>query len=144
MSSVLEFKHLKGRPKKIEIPTSFKVLGHTIKVQKIPSKELEALGREALDGLYDHANKVIYLDETLSYANMEQTYIHEKTHCILMLMGEDELSDNEKFVELMSQISYQIDKTSRGILEVLPYRKGVADVPRTKNNRKPKVASSAV
>ncbi len=42
-----------------------------------------------------------------------QVFCHELTHCILSAMGEDELSDNEKFVDLFGTFLHQALKTMK-------------------------------
>lgn len=38
---------------------------------------------------------------------VEVTYLHELTHFILYLMGENELTNNEKFIETFSHLLHQ-------------------------------------
>jgi hypothetical protein len=42
---------------------------------------------------------------------IENTFWHEITHCILNDMGEDELNGNEKFVTMFSNLLHQAIKT---------------------------------
>lgn len=128
----------RGRPVKVRIPQQFECMGHTIRIVLLPSKELDKVAEQSVDGFYDHAQKIIYLDDSLSYSYLEETFQHEKAHCILFHMGEDELATNEQFVELMAQVLYQIDKTSRGVLQKLPYRKGVRTPEGTRESRQVK------
>lgn len=128
-------KFRQGRPPKVYIPQTFECMGHTIKILLLPSEELDKIAEDNVDGFYDHTQKTIYLDDSLPYSALEEAYQHEKAHCILFHMGEDELAFNEQFVELMAQVLYQIDKTSRGTLKMLPYRKGVRTPEGTRATR---------
>lgn len=51
----------------------------------------------------------IILDETIKEWNkwLEQTFCHELTHSILFAMKENELSNNEKFVDNFAHLLYQ-------------------------------------
>ena len=132
MGSKFKFKR-RGRPTKIEIPKVFECLGHIIPVILVSQEELRRIARahdlaapdEAIEGLYIYSTKEIYLDEALSLDTLEQAYLHERNHCMLYLMGENELAENESFCELMAQILYQIMKTQKGHQTTLPYRKGI-------------------
>ena len=132
MGSKFKFKR-RGRPTKIEIPRVFECLGHVIPVVLVSPEELERVASKqgypipevGLEGFYTHSEKKIYLNGTLGLDELEQTYLHERNHCMLYLMGEDELAENESFCELMAQILYQIMKTQKGHQTTLPYRKGI-------------------
>ena len=43
-----------------------------------------------------------------------QVFCHELTHCILSVMGENALYENEKFVDLFGSFLYQAMKTLKG------------------------------
>lgn len=132
MGSKFKFKR-RGRPTKIEIPKCFECLGHIIRVSLVSQEELQKMAQkhglaspeEVLEGLYVYSTKEIYLDRSLSPDILEQTYLHERNHCMLYLMGENELAENDSFCELMAQILYQILKTQQGHQLTLPYRKGI-------------------
>lgn len=104
----------RGRPRLVKIPESFQVLGHTVQVRIVDEKTLvEVTGDDAADNsaLYDPGERVIYLLDTLSGDDLEQVFLHEKTHCILEHAGREDLSSDEAFVELFSQIDFQIAKS---------------------------------
>ena len=64
-------------------------------------------------GAANYDLKEIALDMSYPSSNVEQTYLHELTHMILAHMGEDELTGNEKFVNLFSELLYQAIETAK-------------------------------
>lgn len=123
MSSVIpesmKIRRTRGRPRLMKIPESFQVLGHTVTVLKVTQEELVRIDKEetpdsdsdVISGMYDHKNKIIYLCVDLVGDDLEQTFLHEKTHCILEHIGYDELSCDERFVNLFAEVDFQISKT---------------------------------
>lgn len=68
-------------------------------------------------GLSDYGKAEIILSTTigmepLSEDRIVDTYYHERTHAILDMMGEDELSANEKFVDVFSKLLRQSDESA--------------------------------
>lgn len=45
--------------------------------------------------------------EPLSDKRMEQTFFHELIHAVLDSIGEDELNENERFIDAFSNVFYQ-------------------------------------
>lgn len=115
----MKIKRTRGRPRLMKIPESFQVLGHTVTVLKVPQSELIRMDleetpdsdSEVISGMYSHVTKTIYLDVALEGDNLEQTFLHEKTHCILEHIGYDDLSCDERFVNLFAEVDFQVSKT---------------------------------
>jgi len=60
-----------------------------------------------------YQNQEIRID--LSYglkSSVEQAFLHELVHWILFVMNEDELRNNERFVDLFAHLLYQFQQTS--------------------------------
>lgn len=116
--SIQPLKLGRGRPRKVVIPQTFQVLGHQGNVYLVSPQELLKLSGDSdeLDGYYDHSHHSIYLSTSLSGSELEQTYLHELVHCILFSAGYSEYSDDEDFVDLVSELLYQITKTTKGRL----------------------------
>jgi len=91
------------------IPQSFQLGGLTIDVLF-----QEKLAKNAgMIGVADYAVQQIRLDPTITTKQTtEQAYFHELTHWILFTMGEAELCNNEKFVDVFAHFFYQALKTS--------------------------------
>jgi len=94
-----------------KIPKSFKLFGHTIKIEF--DKELietaEAVGEA-------HFKKNLIKLQTTNNINrpkehLEETFVHELTHFILYNMNENELTNNEKFIYVFSRLLHQALKT---------------------------------
>ena len=49
--------------------------------------------------------------EKLSDERKAQTFFHELTHAVLDAIGEDELNENEQFIDAFSNVFYQALKT---------------------------------
>lgn len=121
--SLVEFKQGRGRPRVIKVPTSFEVLGHTVKVLIVPESVIQQKfkeegydldEREGYEGLYTHRNHTIYLNEKLQGSELVQTFLHEKQHCLLYSAGYDELSEDETLVDLLAELEYQSQKSAKG------------------------------
>lgn len=93
---------------RFKIPKKFKLFGNEIIVQydENKSRELEALG-----ACSSNLNKIIYTNisstGTLPKDVISQTFMHELIHMILFKMGENKIAEDEKFVDLFSQLLYQ-------------------------------------
>lgn len=100
--------------KQLRIPTEFNILGKTIKVE---FKDDYCSGAN-IYGQANHPENTIYLTTRLqsriiALENVEHTYLHEVVHHILQAMGETELNNSEKFVDLFSGILHQVLTTSK-------------------------------
>ncbi len=86
------------------IPKSFQLGGLKIDVrfqEKLTEKGL-------MLGAADYVRQEIRLDPTFTkIQTTEQAYLHELTHWILFIMGESELCNNEKFVDVFAHFLYQ-------------------------------------
>jgi len=91
------------------IPQSFQLGGLTIDVLF-----QEKIAKNAgMIGVADYAVQQIRLDPTIATKQTtEQAYFHELTHWILFTMGEAELCNSEKFVDVFAHFLYQALKTS--------------------------------
>jgi len=96
-----------------KIPNSFKLFSTTIEV-KFDSARLSfgsKLGDcSFIDNLITLSNS--YKGEEINESAIIDTFYHEKVHVILDAMGEHEISQNEKFVEVFSRLLRQSDDTS--------------------------------
>lgn len=97
----------------MKIPKSFKLFGTTYNVVF----DNEKLNDRGEYGLCDYSKSEITLSDThglvkLSEDKIMDTYYHERTHAILDMMNETELSENERFVDVFSKLLRQADETS--------------------------------
>ncbi len=97
----------------MKIPKSFKLFGTKINILF----DNKRMNNESCLGISEHAKNTITLTDTykgnqLSLDVITDTYYHEKIHVILDAMHENDLSGNEKFVEVFSKLLRQSDETS--------------------------------
>jgi hypothetical protein len=87
----------------MKIPKKFKMFNHEITVT------MNDMLRHNQDymGVCKQRELKIEIDPTLSKTYKEQTFLHELTHMILGMMGEETLNSNEKFVNTFSELWYQ-------------------------------------
>jgi hypothetical protein len=100
------------------IPKDFQIGGHKIKVSiKDIVKghdNVEILGLSSLnENIINIAKSLNNGTTKLPLTTLEHTYFHELVHIILMYMNEDELNNNEKFVDTFAGHLHQILKTSK-------------------------------
>lgn len=90
------------------IPSQFELGGLTIKVITD-----ETLYKRLKHGaLAEYTRQLITIDPSMQVPeSIEESFYHEKVHWILFMMGEMELCNNEKFVDLFAQFLYQAIKT---------------------------------
>lgn len=96
-----------------KIPKKFKLFGTTYNVEF----NTEKMNNESSLGFAEYTKALItltrtYKGEALAGDVVIDTYYHEKVHMILDAMGENDLSSNEKFVEVFSRLLRQLDDTS--------------------------------
>lgn len=84
---------------------SFQVGGKTYTVKHSFDPDSEHIGEVNADQLEIEIN-ALYPDSV-----QEQAFYHELTHCILFEMGEDELAENERFVQSFSLLLHQAINT---------------------------------
>lgn len=97
----------------MKIPKSFMLFGTTYKVVWDNMR----LNDRKEYGLSDYGKTEIVLSttigtESLSEDRIMDTYYHERTHAILDMMGENDLSQNEKFVDVFSKLLRQADESA--------------------------------
>lgn len=92
----------------ISLPGSFTILGTNYKV-----KLVKKIDNEGSLGICDPDKRLIKIRKDLLVEDMEATFLHELTHAILFTLGYNELSEDERFVEQISQAIYQVIKTSK-------------------------------
>lgn len=98
---------------RFKIPSAFMLHGQTIKVKRVNHiiTENNTLGEAHL------GRNFIYLQNSiegrkLTTEQIEQTFIHELVHMILFHAGQEELTVDEAFVELVSNLLHQALTTS--------------------------------
>ena len=92
----------------MKIPKRFRLLGQEYTVTILPQsqwKDPEAVG------LFDTGSRQILILKA-PRETMEQVALHELTHAILAVMGQDKLYKNEAFVDLFSGLLHQYLITS--------------------------------
>lgn len=92
----------------MQIPKRFKLMGHTITVEYDPTLDYN----EGASGSARYASQKIILQPTLKTHpihpdRQEHVFLHELTHHCLRAIGENDLNDNEKFVDLFSGVLHQ-------------------------------------
>lgn len=103
--------------KSFKIPSEFVLFGHKYKVIFVPG----LYEKESVYGDIDDGGRLIRLQPTGKVINSEnavfgrtgeieiteedvvETFFHELVHAVLDGMGEDTLSENEKFVNMLSK-----------------------------------------
>jgi hypothetical protein len=86
----------------MRIPSSFRLMGHTIKVKAIPAEKWK---HKDCIGLYNYEKQLIELKdggETMP----GHTFLHEVMHACLSAMGH-KLNSNEAFVDQLSGLLHQ-------------------------------------
>jgi len=103
----------------MKIPKKFKLFGQTITVEY----DEKLVEREDLKGvaLY-RENKIKLLPAKGVYSNkpqhqVEQTFLHEVCHIIMHYLCENDMVDNEKFIDNFSNMLHQFISTSEGELK---------------------------
>lgn len=96
------------RSSKPKIPRSFALMGHLIKVRRLPLSRWRVA--DAV-GYFDPQRMVIALCTASSVSAQEQTFWHEATHAMLYVMGNAKYSD-EGFVDQLGGLIHQIVHTS--------------------------------
>ena len=100
----------------MRIPKRFSVLGHQVTVKFDP----ESLDQLGACGSWSLGNAVIRLvpeDSAHNRRMVEHAFCHEWVHCMLEMIGEKKLSENEKFVDLLAGVLHQSLSSMQGELE---------------------------
>lgn len=91
------------------IPKSFMVAGITVKVEE----DGELVKKRSMMGEARYIEQKILMDtNAVPDETAAQVFFHEKVHWALYIMNEDDLRNNEKFVDLLAHLLYQMDKTA--------------------------------
>ena len=97
----------------IKIPLSYELLGNTITI--IKTGEMTFKGKDGADtkqhGEYEDSHNRIKIDVSYSDDIIGTTLCHEMVHSVLCKTGNEELNDDEDFVERLGQAMWQIVKT---------------------------------
>lgn len=101
----------------MKIPERFEMFGHTFTVQF----DKQLVRRNEAVGEAHYRFKEILLQSDcegvpMQDSQLEQHFWHEVVHHILNEMGEIELRDNEKFVDVFGSLLQQVLATSQGDL----------------------------
>ena len=94
------------------IPKKFKIFASTINIgfDNVRLSNIGVLGDCSFtDGKINICNE--YKGEAVTDCCAIDTFYHEKIHIILDAMGEHELSQNEKFVEIFARLLRQSNET---------------------------------
>jgi hypothetical protein len=92
------------------IPLSFMLGGLTVSVEL----DNTLVSSKRMLGEARYMEQLIHLDASIGKKQLiEQTYYHELVHWILYVMNEDELRNNEKFVDVFAQFLYQARVTEQ-------------------------------
>ena len=97
-----------------KIPKSFKVFASHVNVttnDNIRLSNNQVLGDCSFSDLQINICTE-YKGESVASSTATDTFYHEKVHIILDAMGEHELSQNEKFVEVFARLLRQTDETA--------------------------------
>lgn len=97
----------------MKIPKKFKLFGTTYNVRW----DNEKMNDKSVYGTSDYSTSEILLSTThgtkkLSEDKIMDTFYHERTHAILDMMHERDLSDNEQFVDVFSKLLRQADESA--------------------------------
>jgi len=102
----------------MKIPKEFKLMGQTINVEYKNKliQETDCIGQASY-----RENKIFLQKQvegiTRKKEMIEQTFLHELLHFILDRMGENELRDNEKFINMFSGLLHQYIESNKGELK---------------------------
>ena len=96
------------RKLKLEVPTSFQLGGHTIKVEIVPGTEHEKAGVWLVE-----ESKIRLFPKGRTYDFMMQTFCHELGHAICDVWCLTSLNDNEDSIDALGQGFFQFMKTAK-------------------------------
>ncbi len=86
------------------IPKSFRLMGHTYRVEVVDEKDwLE----DDDVGACHHERHLILIRANQDDSAKQHTFCHELVHAILGRMGENELDDDEQFVDVFGALLHQ-------------------------------------
>jgi Zn-dependent peptidase ImmA (M78 family) len=91
------------------IPVKFKLGGLDITIEY----QNDLAKTKGLSGQAVYTEQKIVLDGSAQHEqSIEQTFCHELVHYILSTMGEEDLCNNEKFVDVFATFLHQVKVTS--------------------------------
>ena len=94
----------------MKIPKSFDLAGLTINV----IEDNTMVANKHVIGEARYSSQQIIIDKEAASEDLtSQSFLHEATHWILYVMGEEELRNNEKFVDCFAQYWYQYEKSKK-------------------------------
>lgn len=98
---------------KIRIPISFELGGRTITIKY----KNNMVDEDDSIGYAKYRKNEIWIQENITGTTRTidhtiETFLHELIHWILYMISENELRDNEKFVQLFSEYLHQALKTA--------------------------------
>lgn len=101
--------------KRLPIPKTFKLFGHTIRVARNKKMDTELDARGWIGMSEFTKNRIgLHRSETEFHPEvLEQTFWHEAVHMLLDKLNYTELSRDEDFVNRVSEAIYQILTTSK-------------------------------
>lgn len=92
----------------MNIPKRFKLLDHTIDVEV----NNDLLAANNAYGTCNYVEKKVKIqNKGIKKSQVDHTFMHELVHLILDTMGETELKENEKFVDVFSGLLSQAMNT---------------------------------
>jgi hypothetical protein len=86
------------------IPKTFNLMGAKYKVLLVDQKDWPD---DECVGFCNFLNQQVCVLSAVSDVQKQQTFCHELVHCILDKMGEEELNDDERFVDLFGSLLHQ-------------------------------------
>jgi hypothetical protein len=93
------------------IPKSFRLMGQHWSVRVVPEKDW--VGDEN-GGYCLHEQCAILVRDMPSPQVREQIFYHELAHALMNKMGETELDEDEKFIDLLGSLLHQVLSTCEG------------------------------
>lgn len=85
------------------IPSSFQLMGHTIKVRVVPEKDWSD---DESVGLWNPQNLTIQVRGGMAEQRMQQAFVHELVHAILSHFSHP-LNTDEQFVDTFAGLLHQ-------------------------------------
>lgn len=89
----------------MKIPKRFQLFGHTIDVNWCDDLLIRTNNVGEAHYNFNEIKLDVMHDRPESYK--EQVFLHEVLHLILNQIGEDELRENEKFIDLLASLLHQ-------------------------------------
>ena len=97
-------------PQRYILPDSIKLMGREVQIEYIDKEYMSSMG------MYIEKKNLIQIDNSMHQAIQERTLIHEVVHAILIDLGEQELNNNEGFVERLANMVHLFIKDNKRII----------------------------